>query len=90
MAPGGAIFISAGGWNSEYGKTFPDRDKPIEQRFNFVTPEMEEKHGFTHKIVTYKEEEMAALLEKAGFSDIHVASSAFGNIKAMACKKPAC
>lgn len=87
MTSGGAVFISANGWDTEYGKTFPDRDKPVEERFNFVTPEMQEKHGITHKIVTYKKEELAQLLRDAGFTDVQVTRSAFGNIKAMA-RKP--
>jgi 2-polyprenyl-3-methyl-5-hydroxy-6-metoxy-1,4-benzoquinol methylase len=86
MRMNGAIFISAGGWDTEYGKTYLDRDKPIEQRFNFVMPDMQQKFGFAHKIVTYKEEEMTVLLEDVGFSDIHVTRSPFGNIKAMARK----
>lgn len=86
MAKGGTAFISAAGWDTEYGKTYPDRDKPLEQRFNFVTPDMQEKHGITHKIATYKEEDMARLLTEAGFTDVKITSSAFGNIKATARK----
>lgn len=86
MAQGGAVFISAAGWDTEYGKTYPDRGKPVEERFNYVTPDMQEKHGITHKIVTYREEEMAALLAEAGFAEVKVTHSAFGNIKATARK----
>jgi ubiquinone/menaquinone biosynthesis C-methylase UbiE len=86
MAQGGSVYISAAGWDTEYGKTYPDRDKPIGERFTFVTPDMQAKHGITHKIATYKEEDMAALLTDAGFSDIKVTHSAFGNIKATARK----
>ena len=86
MAKDGMVYISAAGYDTEYGKTYPDRSKPVEERFNFVTPDMQEKHGIFQKIVTYKEEEMAALLKGAGFTDIHVTHSAFGNIKAVAHK----
>ncbi|HEY8191500.1 MAG TPA: class I SAM-dependent methyltransferase [Alphaproteobacteria bacterium] len=87
MAQGGAVYISAAGYDTEYGKTYPDRAKPVEERFNYVTPDMQEKHGITHKITTYKEEDMAVLLKTAGFGDIQVTHSGFGNIKAMA-RKP--
>lgn len=86
MVQGGAVFISAAGWDTEYGKTYPDRDKPVQERFCMVTPDMQEKHGIRHNIVTYKEEELARLLEDSGFSDVSVTRSAFGNIKATAFK----
>ena len=84
---GGFLFLSANGWDTEYGKTYPDREKPVEKRFNYLTPKMQKKHGIYHKVVTYKKEEMAALLESCGFKEISVTSSLFGNIKATA-KKP--
>ena len=86
MAGNGAVFISAAGFDTEYGKTYPDRDKPVEERFAFVAEDMQKKHGITHKLVTYKEEDMARLLETSGFRDIKVTQSDFGNIKAMAYK----
>lgn len=86
MRHGGVAYISAAGFDTEYGKTYPDRDKPIAQRFNFVAADMQQKHGITHRIVTYKEEELADLLKDAGFSDIAVTNSTFGNIKATARK----
>ncbi len=54
MARNGVIFISAAGWDTEYGKTYPDRNRPVDQRFNFITPDMQEKPGIRHKITTYK------------------------------------
>ncbi len=87
MAKGGAVFISAAGWDTEYGKTYPHRDRPVAERFDFVAPDMQAKHGIAHKIVTYREEELAALLKEAGFTDVKATRSAFGNIKATA-RKP--
>lgn len=87
MVKGGMVFISAAGYDTEYGKTYPDRGKPVQDRFNFVTADMQAKHGITHKIVTYTETEMKDLLESAGFSEVKVTRSAFGNIKATA-RKP--
>jgi len=86
MATGGEAFVSAAGWDTEYGKTYPDRDKPVAERFAKVTPDMQEKHGITHKIVTYTEQDMETLLTETGFADVKVTRSAFGNIKATAHK----
>lgn len=88
MAADGRVFMSAAGYDTEYGKTYPDRDKPVRERFSRVTKDMREKHGIHHKIVTYSEDELATLLAGAGFTDVKVTSSAFGNIKASA-RKPA-
>jgi cyclopropane fatty-acyl-phospholipid synthase-like methyltransferase len=87
MVKGGMIFISAAGYDTEYGKTYPDRHKSVQDRFNLVTLDMQEKHGITHKIVTYTEQEMKTMLESVGFSEVDVSRSAFGNIKAIA-RKP--
>jgi len=84
---GGVAFVSAAGYDTEYGKTYPDREKTVEDRFTFVTPEMQQKHGITHKIVTYKEEDLVNLLRDVGFSEVKVTRSTFGNIKAVA-RKP--
>jgi cyclopropane fatty-acyl-phospholipid synthase-like methyltransferase len=84
MVPDGRAFISAAGYDTEYGKTYPDRDKPVEQRFARVMPDMAEKHDIRQPIVIYTEGDMKRLLEEAGFRDVRTSVSAFGNIKAMA------
>ncbi|MCK4945392.1 MAG: class I SAM-dependent methyltransferase [Alphaproteobacteria bacterium] len=89
MTKGGEVFISMAGYDTEYGKTYPDRDKKVEDRYNFVTPDMQEKHGITHKIVTYTEQELEKLLKSVGYTDVNVTRSAFGNIKATAYKPAA-
>lgn len=61
------VYISAAGFDTEYGQTYPDRDKPVEARFNFVTPDMQEKHAIFHKITNYTEDDMASLLRAVGF-----------------------
>ncbi|MCK5518807.1 MAG: class I SAM-dependent methyltransferase [Alphaproteobacteria bacterium] len=86
MVSNGYVFISAAGFDTEYSKTYPDRDKPVEDRFAFVADDMQKKHGIMQRLVTYKEEDMARLLKASGFRYIKVTSSDFGNIKAMARK----
>jgi len=82
MAQGGQIFISAGGLDTEYGLTHPGRDKPIQDRFDYIRPEMQDKHGICHKITVYSAQEMEELLSSAGFDVKDVRRSEFGNVKA--------
>ncbi|MFH1158209.1 MAG: methyltransferase domain-containing protein [Pseudomonadota bacterium] len=86
MTKNGVVFISAAGLDAEYGKTYPDRDKPVEERFSLLAEDMQKKHGVTHELVLYKEEDMARLLETSGFRDIKITRSGFGSIRATACK----
>jgi len=86
MSSGATAFVSAAGYDTEYGLTFSDRHQSVEKRFNFVAPDMQKKHGITHRIVTYKKEELEKLLSDVGFSQVEVTQSAFGNIKATAIK----
>lgn len=87
MKKGGRIYVSAAGRDTEYGLTHPDRDRPVGERFDYVSAEMQKKHGIAHKITIYSQDEFAALLERAGFSDIQLWCSGFGNIKAVAEKR---
>lgn len=84
MAQDGIAFISAAGYDTEYGLSTPGRERPIEERYGMVIPEMQEKHGIYHDITLYKKEELGALLNSAGFSVTSLTQSAFGNIKAIA------
>lgn len=86
MSNGGSVFISGNGYYTEYGETYPHRDLPVEKRFSKLTDEMQKKHGIYLPVVTYKEDEMAKLLQSAGFVVEKVYSSRFGNIKAIAHK----
>lgn len=84
MPKNGIAFISAAGYDTEYGLTTPGRERPVEERYGMVGPEMREKHGIHHDITLYKKEELVELLRSAGFSVIRIAASSFGNIKAIA------
>jgi hypothetical protein len=86
MALGGHAFISVAGFDTEYGKTYPDRHLPVEKRFQYLTKAMQEKHGIHHRVVIYKKEELKTLLTDAGFFVHDMRHSTFGNIKAIASK----
>lgn len=86
MPSGARLFLSAAGCETEYGKTYPHRDRPVQERFAMVSPEMREKHHIWSPIVTYSKNDLAQLIESSGFvvDDINV--SGFGNVKAMGSK----
>jgi len=86
MASNGAIYISVAGYDTEYGLTHRDREKPVEERFDYVSKAMQEKHGIKQKIVIYRQEDLRKLLKDVGFRKIKVKKSEFGNIKATARK----
>jgi cyclopropane fatty-acyl-phospholipid synthase-like methyltransferase len=83
----GKLFLSVAGYDTEYGLTFPDRDKPIQNRYSMVTTDMQEKHGILHPIVTYTENELHDLVDSVGFTVDSLTSSHFGNIKLIARKR---
>lgn len=80
----GKLFISLSGFKSELGSGYPDRDKPVEQRFSKLSDEMSAKHHIREPLCLYTEEEARELLEKAGWSVENIYSSSFGNIKVIA------
>jgi len=84
---GAFFFFSSGGIDTEYGKEYPDRDKPMEERFAFLTPTMGAKHSITSKVCLYREAELCFLAEKAGLTVHHAWTSPFGNPKVVAYKK---
>lgn len=81
MSSGGMIYLSAAGYDTEYGLTYPHRDRAVEDRFSALSVDMREKHGIEHKIVTFTTAEFSELVERAGFQTDRVWASTFGNIK---------
>ncbi len=86
MSPSAMIFMSLAGYDTEYGLTYPDRNKKLEDRFTMVSPDMQKKHGIFHPLATYKKSEVFNILTDLGFKNIEVTQSDFGNIKAIATK----
>ena len=84
VRPNGRIYISASGLNTELGDGYPDRDKPLEQRYNKLSPEVGEKHGILEPVCLYEKEDLKRLLTGAGFEVKWISTSGFGNIKAIA------
>jgi len=86
VLPGAFFFFSSGGIDTEYGRDYPDRDKPMEERFTFLTPAMAAKHTITSKVCLYREAELCALAGRAGLTVDHAWTSPFGNPKVVAYK----
>ncbi|MDX2028733.1 MAG: hypothetical protein SFW62_08870, partial [Alphaproteobacteria bacterium] len=84
MAPQAQAFLSAGGLETEYGNSYPDRDKPLEKRFTRLTPDMAQKHDIHAEVCLYHEKDLCQLAEKAGLKIIRSWTSAFGNPKLIA------
>lgn len=78
------FFISSGGIETEYGQTYLERDKPIEQRFGSLSEEMSKRHGINALVCLYREDELCDLLEKSGLKILDSWTSTFGNPKIIA------
>lgn len=87
MSFDGKAFLSVAGFDTEYGKSHPHREEPVQKRFSLVTEDMRIKHGIHHPIVTYTADEFKELLACAGLDVERIEASDFGNIKAIAGKR---
>lgn len=79
----GRVFISASGLHTELGDGYPHRDRPLDERYAKLDPEMREKHDIRDRICLYTVEDMERLLTAAGITPVQVERSEFGNIKAI-------
>lgn len=84
VQPGGRLFVSASGLNTELGEGYPDRDAPPERRFSELAPAVAEKHDIREKVCLYEREDMRRLLTETGFRVKSISTSGFGNVKAIA------
>ena len=78
------FYISSGGLNTEYGASYSDKDKIVEQRFGHLSQDMSKKHDIHVPVCLYLEEELITLLHKAGLKIIDSWTSDFGNPKIIA------
>ncbi len=86
MVSGSMAYISAAGYDTETGLTNFDRHKPVEERFNYISEEMQRKHCIWNKAVIYKEHELADLLRGVGFEVLSSSRSTFGHVSVSAMK----
>lgn len=88
LADTGAIFLSMAGAETEYGLTHAALDKPIVNRFDHVSKDMQNKHNMPDKICVYSQAELKDMLTAIGFSGVSTMQSGFGNVKAIGYKNP--
>lgn len=84
--PGGRMFLSASGLDSELGNGYAARDIPADRRFAHLSAEMSEKHAILSPVCLYRPEELAGLASEAGWKVENVFVSPFGNVKMVASK----
>lgn len=83
LKSGGALFISASGMGSELSNGYQGITKDCKERFDYLSKDMQEKHGIKEPVCLYSPEEFKALFEEAGFKPKKIWESSFGNVKAM-------
>ncbi len=85
--PCAQFFISVGGLDTELGVDYPDADKPVEGRFERLSPAAAKKCEIYSHQCLYRANDLKQLAEAAGLPVVKLWSSAFGNIKLIASVK---
>lgn len=83
MDDAGRFFVSASGLHTELGDGYPHADRPLEDRYAKLHPEMRKKHDIRDPICLYTVEDMRALFSASGIRTIRIERSKFGNVKAV-------
>lgn len=84
LVPGGRLFLSASGLESELAAGYSGKDMHIHARYAPLSPEIVARHGIHGPVCLYTKDELLTLMEGAGFNVLTVFASPFGNVKAMA------
>jgi hypothetical protein len=65
MASGGRAYVSAAGFDT--GKSYPERGKPVQERFAQISSAMQKEHGITQPIVITLRRRWPIYLKMQGF-----------------------
>jgi len=84
ISPGGRLYISASGFDSELGENYRGKYSMIEERFDFLSTEMQEKHAISKRVCLYRISELVSILGKCGYMIDDFWYSDFGNVKVAA------
>lgn len=87
LAPGGALYLSASGINSELAQDYAGATVPWAERYAPLAQPMADKHDIRGPVCLYAKDDLEQVLLTAGLTGIEVFESPFGNIKAVAYKK---
>jgi len=77
------LFISVTGLESDVGRNYRDRSKPVRDRFAPIKHGDQEIFSITEPVCLYTPEEFAVLIQEAGWEIEGLWVSAFGNVKAI-------
>ncbi len=83
LKPGGRVFLSASGLNSELGHRYPHRDRPVAERYAYLASDMAHRHAIQQPVCLYEAMDLVDLLHAAGLGVADIFLSPFGNVKAM-------
>ena len=89
MEPGSTLYLSASGMDSELSHGYADAQRPVDERYGYLSNAMQEKHGIRQPVCLYSQDELAALVTGAGFLVTDLSRSTFGNVKLKAVYRPA-
>ncbi|MCL2525356.1 MAG: class I SAM-dependent methyltransferase [Betaproteobacteria bacterium] len=78
---GGKIYISIRGLHSELSEGYAGRERPIEERFAPLSPEVAEKYDVDQPVCLYSERNLFMLLLEAGASVLRTLTTTYGNVK---------
>jgi 2-polyprenyl-3-methyl-5-hydroxy-6-metoxy-1,4-benzoquinol methylase len=78
---GGRFYISVSGYDNEFGRSFPLRDKSLPERYGYVTDAMKIKHNIQDKTLVIKCEELTDIMKGLGYKILYTNVTTFGNVK---------
>jgi predicted TPR repeat methyltransferase len=81
---GGWLYLSASGLHSELGDGYAHASMSLSERFEFLSPVMQKRHGIKEKVCLYTPDELAKLVGSVGFVVGRTEASEFGNVKLIA------
>lgn len=77
-----SVHISVSGLSSELANGYSKL--PLENRFDYISKEMAQKHNIRQKVCLYDMDDAKLLVEKCGLTIIQIWLSEFGNVKIQA------
>lgn len=80
----GKLYLSASGLTSELSENYKGLNVPVENRFDNLSIQMQDKHGIHSSVCLYKTNELVKLCQDSGFKILNAFESSFGNIKIVA------
>ncbi len=82
--PGGRFFLSFSGLNSPIGEGYPDRERPVDERWSPLPPDVGRRFDMSGEVCLYDVEDVERLMEEVGgMGRVSLRSTPFGNVMAI-------